>query len=130
MITDPIADMLTMIRNAKSIYRADVTIPHSKIKEGIVSKLKQEGYINNFEVLAEAKGCIKIQLKYGPDGEQIIRKIFRVSKPGRRVYRGLDELKKIIGGLGTAIVSTSKGILTDRECREKKIGGEVICILW
>jgi len=131
MMTDPIADMLTRVRNAKDIYRTEVEIPHSKLKEGIAKKLQQEGYVKGYEVVEnKPQDVIKIHLKYGSDGEQIIRKIFRVSKPSRRIYRGVKELKKVLGGLGTAIVSTPKGILTDRECRESKVGGEVLCMIW
>lgn len=131
MMTDPISDMLTRIRNAKQIYRGSVLVPHSKIKEGIAQKLKQEGYIKNCKVIeATPQNEMEISLKYGPDGEQVIRKLQRVSKPSRRVYKGTSDLDKVLNGLGTFIVSTSKGILTDSECREQKVGGEVLCIVW
>jgi small subunit ribosomal protein S8 len=131
MMTDTIADMLTRIRNAKQIYHESVTIPHSKVKLGIVRKLKQEGFIKDFEVVeASPQSNIKVTLKYGSDGEQIIREIHRVSKPSRRVYKDVKTLGKVLDGLGVSIVSTPKGILTDRECREHKVGGEVICIVW
>ena len=131
MMTDPIADMLTRIRNANRIYRQEVEIPHSKIKQGIAEKLKQEGFIKDYCLVERSpQNAIVIQLKYGPDGEMVIRKIMRISKPGRRVYRSLKQLRKVLGGLGIMIVSTSKGILTDRECREQKAGGEVICTVW
>lgn len=131
MHTDPIADMLTRIRNAKFIYRQEVLIPRSKIKEEIVKKLKQEGFINNYEIISSPpENQIKVHLKYGPDGEQMIQHIQRVSTPGKRVYKNVREMKKVLGGLGMLIVSTPKGILSDRECREKKTGGEVICIIW
>ena len=131
MMTDPIADMLTRIRNANRIYRQEVEIPYSKIKEGIAEKLKLEGFIKDYRVVERTpQNAIIVQLKYGPDGELVIRKIMRVSTPGRRVYRSLKQLRKVLGGLGIMIVSTSKGILTDRECREKKAGGEILCTVW
>lgn len=131
MMTDPIADMLTRIRNANSVYSTKVTIPYSKLKEGIAKKLKQEGYILDYEIVQKTpQNEITIQLKYGPDGEKVIRKIIRVSKPGRRIYCNVGQMKKILQGLGISIVSTSKGILTDRECREQKAGGEVLCTVW
>ncbi len=130
MITDPVADMLTMIRNAKSIYRVDVTFPHSKLKEEIIKKLKAEGFVKDYEVIkVSPQNKIKVLLKYGPDGEQLIQTIEKVSKPGRRVYKATRELKKVLAVLGTMIVSTPKGIMTDRECREKKTGGEVLCFV-
>lgn len=131
MITDPIADMLTMIRNATRIFRQEVTVAHSKVKEGILSKLKQEGFIRDYQVVDGSPGkSLKIHLKYGPDGEQLIREITRVSKPSRRVYNSVEKMTKVLNGLGIAILSTSKGIMTDRECRKNKIGGEVICVVW
>ena len=131
MMTDPIADMLTRIRNANSIYRKEVDIPHSNLKENIAKKLRQGGFIKDYKVKdASPQKILTIYLKYGPDGEKVIREIRRVSKPGRRVYQGVKELKKVINGLGIAIVSTSKGVLTDGECRKLKVGGEVLCIVW
>lgn len=131
MTSDPIADMLTRIRNAKSIYHTDVSLPHSKIKEQIARKLKQEGFIKDVQVIeAKPQKQMKISLKYGPDGEQIIQNIERVSTPGRRVYKAVREINKILGGLGIEIISTPKGILTDRECRQNKAGGEILCKVW
>lgn len=131
MRTDPIADMLTMIRNANAIYHKSVTIPHSKTKEGILMKLKQSGFIKDYEVIEEKpQNQVKVFLKYGPDGERVIRQIKRVSKPSRRIYKKVNEMKKVLGGLGVNIISTSKGILTDQECREQKSGGEIICVVW
>lgn len=131
MRTDPIADMLTMIRNANAIYHQEVILPHSKIKEGVVAKLKETGFIKNYEVVEEQpQDRIKVMLKYGPDGEHVIRQIARVSKPSRRIYKRVADIKKVLGGQGINILSTSKGILTDKECREQKVGGEVICVVW
>ncbi len=131
MMTDPIADMLTRIRNANRIYRNKVLISYSKLVENILNKMKQEGFIQDYARIEEqGRAKIAVSLKYGPDGEKVIRNIQRVSRPGLRVYRPAPELKKILGGQGIAIISTSKGILTDRECREKKIGGEVLCTVW
>jgi len=131
MLTDPIADMLTRIRNANSIGKKEVEIPQSKIKVGIAQKLKQEGFIKDYRIV-EGKPCNKIivSLKYGPDSEKVIQKISRVSRPRRRVYNRLFDMKKVLGGLGIAIVSTSKGVLTDRECHEQRVGGEVLCTVW
>lgn len=128
MMTDPIADMLTRIRNANRLYRTTVDMPYSKLKENVAKKLKQEGFIKDYAKLdTPPQGTITVYLKYGPDGEMIIRSIERVSKPGRRVYKNFRELEKVLNGLGVAIVSTSKGILTDHECRAQKMGGEVLC---
>lgn len=131
MMTDPIADMLTQIRNANSIYMKKVSLPYSKIKEGIAKKLAQEGFIKSYEVV-EGTPCnrINIYLKYGNDGEKVIRVIKRVSKPSCRVYRRVKDVKKVLNGLGTSLLSTSHGILTDKECREKKVGGELLCVVW
>lgn len=132
MMTDLIADMLTRIRNANSIYRSTVDVPHSKMIEGIAKKLKQEGFIQDYvRVSQPIQDMITISLKYGPDGEKVIRTIKRISKPGRRVYKTVKDLqKKVLGGLGISIVSTSKGLITDRECRELNVGGEVLCTVW
>ena len=131
MMTDPIADMLTRIRNANSIYRKEVDVPYSKIKEGIATKLKSAGFIKEYTRKENyPQDILTLQLKYGEDGEKVIRKIIRVSKPGRRVYHKVSEMHKILNGLGISLVSTSKGILTDRECHEQRIGGEVLCNVW
>lgn len=131
MLTDPIADMLTHIRNGNAIYRATVDVPYSRIKESIVAKLKQEGFIKDYRVV-NGKPCdtITIYLKYGPDGEKIIRSITRTSKPGRRKYAGYKGIKKVLSGMGISIISTPKGLLTDKECRDQKLGGEVLCTIW
>lgn len=131
MMTDPIAEMLTRIRNANRIFRAQVNVPYSRLKENILKKLQQEGFIKGYKkVDQQPQAIITIFLKYGPDGEHIIRKLERVSKPGRRVYKNLETLGNVLNGLGIAIVSTPKGILTDRECHLQKIGGEVLCMVW
>lgn len=130
-MTDPIADMLTRIRNANSLYRPQVEIPYSKLKDKIAQKLKVQGFIKDYEMTGTPPHhSIKLYLKYGPNGEKVIREIIRVSTPGRRVYRGTKEMKRILNGLGIAILSTPKGVLTDAECRQQKIGGEVLCTVW
>ena len=128
MMTDPIADMLTRIRNAVRVERAHVDLPLSKVKRGLAEVLKREGYIWDWEeVEADPTGHLRLHLKYGPNGERVIRHVRRISKPGRRVYSGAARLRPVLNGLGIAIVSTSRGILSDRECRENHIGGEVLC---
>ena len=131
MMTDPIADMLTRIRNAVSVERPLVEMPVSKVKQGVADVLKREGYIWDW-VTEEATpvGQLKIELKYGPSGEQVIRKIRRVSKPGRRVYSRAKDLRPVLNGLGISILSTSKGVMSDREARQQKLGGEVLCEVW
>lgn len=131
MMTDPIADMFTRIRNANSIYRPRTEMPHSKLKERVAEKMKQAGFIKDYEVIdGKPAKTLAIHLKYGSDGEKVIREITRVSKPGRRIYRGQGNLKRLLNGMGVSIVSTSKGIMTDQECREQKIGGEVLGTIW
>jgi small subunit ribosomal protein S8 len=133
MMTDPIADMLTRIRNAVRIERPVVEMPHSKVKRGVAEVLKREGYIWDFreEDAKETPGTqLLIDLKYGPNGERVIRHIKRVSKPGRRVYSGAKDLRPILNGLGISIISTSRGVVSDREARQKNLGGEVLCELW
>jgi small subunit ribosomal protein S8 len=131
MMTDPIADMLTRIRNAIRVERPTVDMPSSKVKRGLAEVLKREGYIWDWkEVDAEPVSHLRIDLKYGPNGEQVIRHIKRVSKPGRRVYSGAAKLKPVLNGLGICILSTSRGVVSDREARQRMIGGEVLCELW
>ncbi|TVQ03010.1 MAG: 30S ribosomal protein S8 [Planctomycetaceae bacterium] len=128
MMTDPIADMLTRIRNSVRVERPFVDIPSSGVKKGIAEVLKREGFIWDWkEVEQEPSPQIRIELKYGPNGEQVIQTIKRVSKPGRRLYAGCRDLKPVLGGLGIRIISTSKGVISDREARRDKVGGEVIC---
>jgi len=131
MMTDPIADMLTRIRNGVRARKERVEIPGSRLKTQIAELLKKEGFIRDYAVKSDgARSTLIVQLKYTPDGEPVIRHIERVSKPGRRIYAPVEELRPVKRGLGTAIVSTSQGLLPDRECRKRRIGGEVICIVW
>ena len=133
MMTDPIADMLTRIRNAVRIERPQVEMPSSKVKRGLAEVLKREGYIWDWqeqEDVAHPAKQLRIDLKYGPNGERLIQHIRRVSKPGRRVYSGAHQLRPVLGGLGISIISTSRGVISDREARQRKLGGEVLCELW
>ena len=131
MMTDPIADMLTRIRNAVSVERPHVELPASKVKRGLAEVLKREGYIWDFdEIKAEPVQQLKLDLKYGPNGERVIQRIRRVSKPGRRVYRKARDLKPVLNGLGITIISTSRGVVSDREARQRNLGGEVLCEVW
>ncbi|MBA2225711.1 MAG: 30S ribosomal protein S8 [Thermogemmata sp.] len=151
MMTDPIADMLTRIRNANAIERPYVEMPATKMKVAIARVLQEEGFILGYrvgkyvtvqtengaetqfqpvETLSEPHLILQIFLKYGPDGEKVIRHIERYSKPGRRVYMGYKELRPVLDGLGIAVLSTSKGVLSDRQARKQKVGGEVICTVW
>lgn len=124
---DPIADMLTRIRNAQQIKKAEVTMPQSKQKANIAEVLKEEGYIKDYEVYEEGKKAyLKIKLRYY-ENQPVIDQLIRVSKPGRRVYRGKDELPQVESGLGTVIVSTSKGVMSDHKARQKSCGGEILC---
>jgi small subunit ribosomal protein S8 len=130
-MTDPIADMLTRIRNGKLRRLDAVDIPVSKIKMEVAILLKREGYIRNFKVSRDgAKGTIRVYLRYLSNKENVINGIERVSKPGRRVYVGKDELPRVKGGFGVAILTTPKGVMTDRQCREEHVGGEVLCKVW
>ena len=152
MMTDPIADMLTRIRNANNIERPLVEMPATKLKVALAQVLLEEGFILGFqtgkyvetategggkqkefqkvESLGEPHVVLQVYLKYGPDGEKVIRHIERYSKPGRRVYQGYKEVKRVLDGLGIAILSTSKGVMSDRQARQQKVGGEVLCTVW
>ena len=131
MMTDPVADMLTRIRNAIQIERPFVDIPYSKLKKSIAEALQREGYIWDFEVIEQApQNVLRVNLKYGPNGERVIQFISRKSKPGCRVYSKINELPEILDGLGISILSTNKGILSNREARKENVGGEVICEIW
>jgi len=133
MMTDPIADMLTCIRNAVRIERPRVEMPLSKVKCGLAEVLKREGYIWDWREEHEDGAPSKqlsIELKYGPNGERVILHIRRVSKPGRRVYSPATALKPILNGLGISIISTSRGVISDREARQRNLGGEVLCEVW
>jgi small subunit ribosomal protein S8 len=130
-MTDPIADMLTRLRNANTAYHDAVVMPHSKIKAGIAEILKQEGYIASWKVEdAEVGKTLTIDLKFGPSRERSIAGVRRVSKPGLRVYAKSTSLPKVLGGLGVAIISTSSGLLTDRQAAKKGVGGEVLAYVW
>ena len=130
-MNDPIADMLTRIRNAIIAKHKEVSIPTSKTKVNIAEVLLNEGYISAYEVVGEGvDSVIKITLKYGPNNERVINGIKRISKPGLRIYAGYEDLPKVLNGLGIAIVSTSKGLMTDRQARAEKIGGEVLAYVW
>ena len=130
-MTDPIADMLTRLRNATMVRHDRTDVPASKMKLEIAKILKQEGYIRTFKLIEEGtQGVLRIYLKYSPDGEPVIHGIQRVSKPGLRVYRGVQELPKVRNGLGVAVVSTSRGVVTDEQARRLGVGGEILCEIW
>jgi small subunit ribosomal protein S8 len=129
--SDPIADMLTRIRNANSVGLPRVRIERNKVCLGIAQVLKEEGYINDYASIDDAhQGEIRVDLKYGERGEKIIQDLRRESKPGKRVYRAVQELPRVLDGLGIAIISTSEGVLSDRQCRKRKVGGELLCTVW
>lgn len=129
MMTDPISDMLTRIRNAQSAGKFDVTMPASKMKTSIAKVLKQEGYIADHTVTSDVKPELTVTLKYF-EGTPVIEKVQRVSRPGLRIYKGKDELPKVLNGLGIAIISTSSGVMTDKQARANGFGGEVICTVY
>lgn len=130
-ITDPIADMLTRIRNANSAKHETVDIPASNMKKAIAQILVDEGYIKNFKVTDDGKqGVMRLTLKYGDNKSQVITGLRRVSKPGLRIYSNVEDMPKVLKGLGIAIVSTSKGIMTDRQARKENVGGEVLAFIW
>jgi small subunit ribosomal protein S8 len=149
MMTDPLADMLTRIRNANRIERPAVDMPSTKLKANVAQVLKDEGFVldyqigqlvpdekghTTFQALAAGasvpKAVLRVYLKYGPEGEQIIRRLQRASRPGRRLYRRHDQLKPVLDGLGIAVLSTSKGVMSDRRARAEKVGGELLCTVW
>lgn len=147
MMTDPIADMLTRIRNASNVERPVVDMPATKLKVAIAKVLQEEGFVSGFEVgkkvktdageqidpasdLGEAHITLRVHLKYGPDGEKVIRHISRYSKPGKRVYQGYKEVRRVLDGLGIAILSTSRGVMSDRQAKQAKVGGEIIATVW
>ncbi len=131
VMTDPIADFLTRIRNANMVMHEKVEIPASKTKLALAEILKNEGFIKDYEQIEDGKqGIIRVYLKYGPNREKVISGLKRISKPGLKVYCKKDEIPKVLGGLGIAIISTSKGIMTDKEARKLGLGGEVICYVW
>ena len=127
-LSDPIADMLTRIRNALRINNEKVNIKASKVCEGIASVLREEGYVEDFDRIEDGKqGIIRIMLKYSQDGKPVISEIKRISKPGKRVYSSVEQLPHVLGGMGIAIISTSNGIMSDRNCRKENVSGEILC---
>ncbi len=149
MMTDPLADMLTRIRNANRIERPAVDIPYTRLKRDVAQVLKDEGFVLDYQVGRMApdeaghpsfhketggepapKALLRVYLKYGPEGEQVIRRLDRASRPGRRLYRSYKELRPVLDGLGVAILSTSRGVMSDRRARTEKVGGEVLCTVW
>ena len=133
MLTDPIADMLTRIRNANTAMHDEVRMPSSRQKVALAKLLEAEGYINGFEVAPSTKGpgdVLTIQMKYSEERDRTISGLRRVSTPGLRVYRKADAVPRVLGGLGVAVLSTSHGLMTDREARRRKVGGEVLCFVW
>src|SRR5262245_44186085 len=132
-MTDPIADMLTRIRNGNVAFHDEIRMPSSKVKESLAAILQREGYIEGFDVAkneASPSPTLTIKMKYSPERARTISGIQRVSKPGLRVYRGADKLPRVLGGLGVAVLSTSQGLMTDREARQRRVGGEVLCYVW
>ncbi|AHF05910.1 30S ribosomal protein S8 [Desulfitobacterium metallireducens] len=130
-MSDPIADFLTRIRNAGMVYHDKVEVPASNVKKALAEILKEEGFIKDFEYIADNKqGLIRLYLKYGPNRERVITGLKRISRPGLRVYAKKDEVPKVLGGLGVAIISTSQGIMTDKRARQNGLGGEVLCYIW
>ncbi|MCK4341589.1 MAG: 30S ribosomal protein S8 [Phycisphaerae bacterium] len=129
--SDPVADMLTRIRNAARVGKPRVRVKRSKVCLGVARVLQEEGYIGDYLSIDDTnQGVIEIDLKYGELGEQIFRRMQRASRPGRRLYRGVDELERVCDGMGIAVVSTNKGVLSDRQCRQQRVGGEVLCTVW
>ncbi len=132
-MTDPIADMLTRLRNGNVAFHDQVRMPSSKLKESLASVLEREGYIEGFSVADDPAGpgrVLTVRMKYSPDRERTISGIKRVSKPGLRIYRQADHLPRVLGGLGVAVLSTSQGLLTDKEARQRRVGGEILCYVW
>ena len=130
-MTDPIADMLTRIRNANMVKHETVDVPASNMKKELARILLEEGFVRGYDVIEDGKqGIIRIQLKYGQTGERVISGLKRISKPGMRVYAANHEIPKVLNGLGISVISTSKGILTDKQARKENVGGEVICYVW
>jgi small subunit ribosomal protein S8 len=130
MLTDPLADMMTRIRNAVRVERPHVDMPLSKVKRGVAEVLKREGYVwdwKEVEIDGEPAPLLRLELKYGPNGERVIQRIKRISKPGRRIYSKAKEMRPVLQGMGIRIISTSGGVLSDREARQKNLGGEVLC---
>lgn len=130
-LNDPIADMLTRIRNANRVFKNSVDIPASKLKMGIAHLLKQEGYIRDYKMVKDGpQGTLKVYLKYSPERKRAIGGLRRISRPGLRVYVNTEQIPRVLGGLGLAILSTPKGVLTDKQSRTENVGGEVLCYVW
>ncbi len=130
-MTDPIADMLTRIRNANTVRHTSLELPASKVKKEVADILKREGFIRDYEFIEDSKqGILRIFLKYGANNEKVITGLKRISKPGLRVYAKSDELPRVLGGLGIAVISSSTGVITDKEARQQKVGGEVLAYIW
>ena len=130
-MTDPIADMLTRIRNANTVGKTTVEVPASNMKKSIAGILTEEGYIKGFDVVEDNKqGIIKVQMKYGPENQKVINGIKKISKPGLKVYAKADDIPRVLGGLGIAIISTSNGVISDKEARKLGVGGDDICYVW
>jgi len=128
MMTDPIADLLTRIRNGVAVESPSVDVPYSRIKQDVCRVLVEEGFLVQFQVVdGEPRKTLRVQLKYGPDGERVIQHIKRVSKPGCRIYRSVDSLRPVLGGMGIRVLSTSKGVMSDRQARVRRAGGEILC---
>ncbi len=131
VVSDPIADLLTRLRNANQVFHEKIDVPGSKLKRALVEILRNEGYVREFEWADDDKqGSIRVYLKYGPGKSRVLQGLKRISRPGLRIYAKKDEIPKVLGGLGIAILSTSKGIMTDREARRQGVGGEVLCYIW
>ena len=131
VMTDPIADMLTRIRNANSVHHDKVEIPASKVKQAMAEILKREGFIKDYDLVNDNKqGVLRLSLKYGPNREKVITGLKHISKPGLRVYAKKEQLPRVLGGLGIAIISTSQGIMTDKQARREGLGGEVVAYVW
>lgn len=131
VVSDPIADLLTRLRNANQVFHEKIELPGSKLKKSLVDILKNEGYVRDYEWVDDGKqGSIRVYLKYGPGKSRVLQGLKRISRPGLRIYAKKDEIPKVLGGLGIAVLSTSKGIMTDREARRQGVGGEVLCYIW
>lgn len=131
MVVDPISDLLTRIRNANLVFHERLEVPGSKLKRSLVEILKSEGYIRDFEWVEDGKqGALRVHLKYGPGKTRVLSGLKRISRPGLRIYAKKDDIPRVLGGLGIAILSTSKGIMTDRDARRQGVGGEVLCYVW
>ena len=130
-MTDPIADLLTRIRNASMAYHDSVDIPASRLKRAVVQLLKDEGFIQDYQFINQGpQGILRVYLKYGPNKERVITGLKRISKPGLRIYAKKHEIPRVLGGLGVAILSTSRGVMTDKQARREGVGGEVLCYVW